>query len=212
MRTISVQQGLNDLKVIQARLERALTEVPFGTLSEGGNIRGWKSVDVYVNAAQSAFDSASALIDNYAELKSKIIQSNAVTKIVIAGEELTVAEAIERKKSIDLKRKLLNVLTSQHSTIMKQLTTANDKVKKDAEAQAAAFFNGKAEKTSAEYTEFVTAYIERNGVKTVDPLRRGQNTIETHIARLQEYIEAFTSQVDLAIVGSNVTTQIEISF
>ena len=53
------------------------------------------------------------------EIKEKIVKSNAETLVTIAGKEMTVAAAIERKESIKYEKKLAEELKNQLNNLFK---------------------------------------------------------------------------------------------
>lgn len=59
---------------------------------------------------QASYDKVMGLISYRHKIKALVVQSNACTKVIVGKEEMTVAEAIERKQSIQYEKDLLEVM------------------------------------------------------------------------------------------------------
>lgn len=57
--------------------------------------------------------------------------SNAVTKVVICGNEMTIAEAIETKSSIKHLQTLLNTMKSQFAEATRSIESINARARRD---------------------------------------------------------------------------------
>lgn len=207
--TLSIAAALNQLKILNARIERATSPQngSFVNIKIGAAVVGppVMTEQDFIAVAQGNWDSATALITNRAKLKAAIVQSNALTQVTIGGERMTVAKAIERKTSIVYEQKLLAILVAQYDSANRTIAQNNERTLQEAHRQAVSFFADKLDKDSQEYGEFVRVYNSRHGSNLLDPLQ-----IATKIQALQKQIEDFESQVDLALTTSNVTTMITV--
>ena len=100
---MSIHQALSELKLLDSRIERAINSGRFiGTkkLVESKVSQTRTTVKDFNVSAKADLESVRALIERRSEIKSKIVASNAKTKVTIGGTKYTVAEAIERKSSI----------------------------------------------------------------------------------------------------------------
>ena len=124
---MSIHQALSELKLLDNRIERAISSGRFiGTkkLVESKVSQTRTSVKEFNERAKADLDSVRALIERRSAIKSKIVASNATTKVIIGGTEYTVAEAIERKElqldAIEKLRQLRNeVMTEFHERELK---------------------------------------------------------------------------------------------
>jgi hypothetical protein len=204
VQTISIADALNRVKVLNARIQAAQA-APFVALSSADRIPGFASPAAAELAIRAAYQSVTGLISNYAKLKAAIVQSNAVTQVTLAGQTMTVAAAIERKKSIVFEQTLLQNLTAQFQQTQRTVDSMNTQAAAAAEKQAIAFFGDKADKTGAEYAQFVASYLRTHQSNMIDPIG-----IEHVIVQLNSNIQDFLAQVDLTLTTSNVGTMIEI--
>ena len=122
---------------------------------------------------------------------------------------MTVAEAIERKNSIDYDRGLLLELENQYNDATSTVISNNKRV----DAKVDELINtlvGKdsSKKLSKEDQEAVERpYRDKNEYELVDPIG-----IYNKIVALENEIDEFESNVDTALVLSNATTFVELDF
>jgi hypothetical protein len=105
---MTVTRALAELKLLDSRINRTINGATFGGILVGNKVSaGLTSVDDIEKRAKADFQSVKALINSRNEIKSAIVKSNSVVEVEIAGVKLTVAEAIERKTSIQYENNLL---------------------------------------------------------------------------------------------------------
>jgi hypothetical phage-related protein len=208
---ITVTKALSDLNVLTGRIEKETdkltvlsTKLKFKNVLKDKNI----NVDDFKNEVKANYQSILDLIKNRDIIKSAIILSNAKTKVVIAGKEYTIAEAIDKKNRIALETDLLMKLKSEFVTKSKQVTNFNDKLEAQIDKEREIMLSGDNAKNkdivkTAE--ELATAKRESNSVELVDPLN-----IEKVINELEDGIMSFKAEVDQQLSVSNAITLIEI--
>ena len=110
---MSVHRGLSELKLYNNKII-TLNSGSFVVANKQSNKTiGGRSVEDVNNLIKGNFDSMVALIENRKRIKDAIVKSNAVTNVTVAGKVMTVAEAIERKASVEFERNFLRVLQNQ---------------------------------------------------------------------------------------------------
>lgn len=208
--TMTLHKALAERSIIEDRIETILDNSMFCCSNRASNKKvGGVTLDQFEKNAHSNFDKVSDLISRYSALVQGIHQSNAITKVVICGEEYTVAEAISIKdRGIDVKRSLLNALTNQYNVAMRNIQSFNEA---DVFAKADKFISdmsisGK-DADPAYVAKMRDDYIEKNSYELVDPLG-----IRGKIEELQNWIDGFTSEVDSALSVSNAVTTITIEY
>ena len=149
------------------------------------------------------------LISNRNALKSAIIKSNATTKVTINNKTMTVAEAIERKKSIQYEETLLKEMKNQYENAKSIIKIENRKVNaKVSELLAALIGKDTSDKKTNELQETIEkAYIDKNEYELTDSI-----SISKKIEELETEIENFKAAADTSLVISNSTTTIEVDF
>ena len=200
---MTIHAALAELKKLDQRINRAIRNGRFV-----GTIKGQKSNEKVQNTvetreefkvtAKAAFDSATDLIKRRNEIKKAITLSNATTKTKVGEKEMTVAEAIEMKTSIEYKKDLKRALDIQYSSAIATIERANEKVESNMDRILESM--GKDANK-----EFIDNYRATYSYSVVDPI-----SIKEKIEELSKEIEDFESNVDIALSVSNATTFITI--
>ena len=131
MRKITITEALNELKLYDSKINKAISSASFiGAKKKTNDKIGVVPTDKFISNAKAALQSVQDLIRNRNILKAAIVESNARTMLEVAGLKMTVAEAIERKTSIDYDKELLLAMKSQYATATATVRKENDKVDK----------------------------------------------------------------------------------
>lgn len=163
------------------------------------------SVDRFREEAIKDFQGITDLMKVRDELKEKVVQSNAVTIVKIGNDSMTVAQAIERKRSIALKESLLNRLKTTYSNAQLRLNKANNEFEAKLDASRATYF-GRDKAPTAEQVAVVENPVRLTHTPSlVDPL-----DLAAKISALEEEIDDFKSNVDFTLSESNARTEIEV--
>lgn len=202
----TVAELLVELKLIDKRIAKAHQSALFVGVQSGNKIpQGYKDLEEFKAKIKSSAQSVADLIERRNLIKSTIVLSNARTQVTIAGKGMSVAEAIERKTSIQYQKTTLQVMVDQFGKTTKAINAANADVKQRLD-QLLAISVAKDSKTADEDTKMLTkTFMETNEVTLVDPLE-----ILKVIEKLQVEIDEFESNVDLALSASNAVTQTEL--
>lgn len=210
MATYSITRALNELKLLDVRINRAIGEANLATIQIGKKlIGGHLTTEAYTTAATASFDSVKSLIARRNEIKSKIVMSNAVTTVKFpSGTEMSVAEAIERKSSIVYDKTLLVTLRNQYNGAINTLVRENQNVKIQLEKRIENILGkGDALKgKDAEIEQITKSFNAENEAKFIDPIG-----LKDKIDKLTETIEEFENEVDFILSESNTRTDIEVS-
>lgn len=207
-RRISITEALNELKLYDAKITKAITNVKYvGATKKSSDKVGVFKRETFDANAKSGYQSVTDLIANRNKLKSAVVQSNAVTEIEVAGKKMTVAEGIERKSSIEYEEALLDELKRQYSsasdTVMRENLKVDNQINKLLEA-----YHGKdtdKKPSKEDYAAITEPFREKNEFEMVDPIN-----IFDKITKLEEEIDAFKSEIDTRLVLSNAVTFIEV--
>lgn len=163
-----------------------------------------KLEDFKTNAIAS-IQKIKALIKRRNRIKSAIVQSNAITDLVIGNKTYKVAEAIERKESIKYEKELLIELESQYAKAIRVVNNENSKVDRTIDSMYETILGrDNAGKISVEADEF-KEYRNKNEWELVDPLE-----VENLIKEMRDEIMEFEMNVDYALSEKNALTKIKI--
>lgn len=206
---MNVHKALSELKTIDARIEKAMftrfvsSKKHSATKIDGMTIKEWET------AAKANYNSVMDLIERKLALKRAVTLSNATTKVIIAGVEYTVAEAIAMKNNgMTSKQRLLNYLTNQHKHELSEIEFNNKLLEERADKYIESVFGKSEAKTQSEDVKRTREdYIEPQQLELLDPIK-----VEAKCEKLNEEINAFMIEVDSALSVSNALTEITITY
>lgn len=203
MRKMTITEGLAELKLLDSRIRKAInTEFIWAAkkadMTEEQNKK-------YKEVAEGNYASVTELIKNRNAIKSAIVKSNAVTMVKVNGSEMTVAEAIERKSAIEYERSLLCSFRDQFAGTKNTVERQNARVQERIDNMLSQIASsGKNDIAEAQKIMSET-YMANNGWGMFDPLDLAEK-----IKALDEQIDGFEKDVDIALSMSNAITTIEI--
>ena len=204
--TMSIHRALSELKTLKDRIPKAIQEADFiATDRKSAQKINGLSIEDYEKTIQASFDKAVSLIERRNELKDAIVQSNAITEVVVAGETMTVAKAIERKSSIVYEEKLLSMMVAKRRMAINKLSMENDTLPSRLEDYLTAILGNKEHAKKEEVELHTKSFMERNEYVLIDPLK-----IDKRIEEWEERISSFKAEVDAVLSESNAITKITI--
>ena len=193
---ITITRALTELKTLDSRIQKGISSATF--VSYCGQFH--KPSPQSKNAKQT-LQKITDLLERRKLIKSRIVMSNAVTKVVICGNEMTIAEAIETKSSIKHLQTLLNTMKSQFAEATRSIESINARARRDLDSKTVI---GN-ENDNIDIEEFSTKFMKMHGVDLYDPIN-----VQTEIERIENYITEFESQVDFVLTEKNSTVYIQI--
>lgn len=203
MRQITVTEGLVELKTLDKRIYKAM-EKEFIAVYMNSE-KDSEKVKEFSKSAKANYQSVVDLIDERAKVKAAIVKSNAETEVTIGGKTMTVAEAIEKKSSIEYQKilhdKLKRAYADAVSISVKQNNVVEGKIDRLLEALVSS------DKTVSAEDQKHTAeiYMESNGCFVSDPIG-----IQNEVDKLDKEITTFEAEVDTVLSISNAKTFITI--
>ena len=210
MRRISITEALNELKLYDSKINKAIANAKLVSATKKSSDKvGVFGRDEFTERAKSSYQSVTDLIANRNALKSAIVKSNAVTEVTINEKVMTVAEAIERKNSIDYDVSLLNEMKRQYVTATDTVNKENKKVDNKVDELIATLVgkdsDKKLDKDAIEAVE--SPYRQKNEFELVDPIG-----IFDEMLKLEADIDGFRANCDITLAVANATTFIEVDF
>lgn len=206
MKKITIHRALTELKNLDDRINNAirLAAVVLPNRKANDKISG-VSVEEFKKQMQGSYDKVNGLIKYRNQLKSAIVQSNAETKVKVAGEEMTVAQAIERKDSISYEESLLHSIQQQYRNAIARVAKENDALPAKLETYLVNILGSKEKQSEEEVNMHTETFMKRNEYEIIDPINALKVATE-----LEDRINEFKSEVDAVLSESNATTFIEI--
>lgn len=177
-------------------------------------VDGYQTPTQFDNGAIAKWQSLEDLEKRYLNICAAIHASNAVTMVTIAGLPMTVAEALARKEFLGTKKtsglidSILNSLELQYRQAQSELNNQNARVETALNTVLTNTLGTKEQRASlpAETIANVTVpYLKLNGWVIRDPIGLGNK-----LAKKREFVDAFKSEVDIALSESNSITKITI--
>ena len=208
---MTVHKALAELKLLDDRIEKAIKSTLYCVAKKHSDekINGISLVE-FEKQMQGGYDKAVSLIERRKAIKKAVVLSNAVTKVVVAGNEYTVAEAIEMKNhGIEFEQKLMGSIEKQYNCAMAVIKNENGKdLEERADQYVTAIYGQKESKTNtADIEKVKDDFLKSNQYELVDPLK-----VLDKMYTLEEYINNFMAEVDSALSVSNALTEIEIKY
>jgi hypothetical protein len=207
--TMSVTRALVELKRLDDKILRATQQgtyvaVSVGTGSQAKVHNKNGSIENVNSDIQSSFDTVFALSGQRSAIKSAIVKSNAETEVKVSGKTITVAEAIELKRSIELKRNLLRVLQAQYNAANAVVASLNAAVEVAIEANLKTVYGSEKSKVdSTTYDLIAKPQKAAKEASLIDPQR-----ITDKIKALEEEISVVDSELDYTLSEINSRTDI----
>lgn len=113
---MSIHRALIELKLIASKLQAKIQAIKVvGVVDKDGKI-GTQTRDEFEKSVTANVQSIEDLIRRRSVIKNAIVASNAVTKVTVAGKEMTVADAINRKVEIAVMDEMLKAVKQQFTS------------------------------------------------------------------------------------------------
>jgi hypothetical protein len=207
---ITVTRGLAELKTLDSRIQNAIAQGTYVAVVRGSKevpLNAAVSKDELEKTIQASYQQVGDLIKRRDAIKRAIIVANSKTQVSISGATMTVAEAIERKSSIQYTERLINTLQAQYNSATIQANNQNARVEADVEKRVmAAYGNDKGKVTAEQHDLIAKAVKGEQEAKLLDPKK-----IVDQIAVLRREYEDFVTEVDFVLSESNARTEIELA-
>lgn len=211
MTTMSITRALTRAKTIEKQLTRLVESQYVVTLMK----REVDDVsDVFkdnLKMTKSNFDQFNDLFAELNNIKEAVRKSNEVTKVVIGGEELTVADALVYKNTIVYRNNFLDRITRENrnaeSRVEQSKINADTKF---ASVRENLIKNSQGQDVSEDYLKTILTEEERRLKKAIVEVKvSGINNVNEYIEAERKRIDTFLEEVDYVLSESNATTIIE---
>lgn len=205
---MTIHEALAKKKLLAKQIEKLTDNLEIAVVAKASKDvleNGTKKTEFKKNK-KAEYQKIRDLITLRNNISKAIILSNATTSVVIAGQEMTVAEAIDLKSNIYMYSELLMAINDNKTVVMKNLEKMNKTVDKDITTMTNSLMTGDKEKSkSGELESIIKRYKEDNGYEMVEAIDSTKAMVELH-----EFIDDFTLNVDFVLSTSNALTTIEV--
>lgn len=207
---MTIHRALSELKLIDARIEKAINVIePTGLMQVGKPVNGFYAKEDFEKEVNAKYQSVTDLIDRKNDIKSAIVKANGITIVNLGEKTMTIADAINFKTVIVVKKNLINRLTQNHNTVKAKFTKENERINNVALDNAKIMIgkqgDDKVKPNDEDVKNIVEPFVKRNEFHLVDPLK-----VEDLIENLQKEVDEFEAEVDAVLSEINAITVIEI--
>lgn len=207
---MTIHRALAELKLIDSRIEKAINVVePTGLMQLGKPVNGFYSKEEFEKDVKSKYQSVTDLIGRKNSIKSAIVKANGITKVNVSGKEMTIADAINFKTVIAVKKDIILQLQRKHNAVKAKFNQENEKINTVALENAKIMIgkqgDDRVKPNDEDVKNIVEPFVKRNEFHLVDPLK-----IEETIEKLQIEVDEFEVEVDAVLSEINALTEIEI--
>ena len=204
---MTIHRALAELKLIDSKIQRALTEIqPVGGKRKNALVNDIMTEEEFKNKAVGSLQKGTDLIERKNMIKTKIMESNAKTKVTVGKKKMSIAEVIFYKEVITNKQQLLNKLISEKAKVFGNIENHNNMIKNNALQLAQnALGNANVKMDDKDVLAITEPYTDKHKIDFFDTLK-----IDKEIEKLQEEIDLFGTEVDAILSESNAVTIIEV--
>jgi len=121
---MTIHRALAELKLIDSRIEKQISLIePSGLMQKDKLVNNLHTKDSFEKETKAKLQSATDLIERKNKIKSAIVKANGETTVIIGDNAMTIADAINFKTVITVKKNLIDTLTrKQRGNIRRQRT------------------------------------------------------------------------------------------
>ena len=206
---MSVTRGLKELTLLDSRIKHAIQQLQIVDIKQkkyGDKVLTYNmDTSTFAEKARAKYTSVITLINRRQDIKSSIVTSNATTIIQVANREMSVASAIEFKKSISYKRELLGFLRNTRTKINMKIEESRAQIDQQVQKLVETNTGTDRKQNKDDYDTIAKPFIEANELKLVDPIK-----VDEKIDTLELEINSFDADIDIVLTESNSRTEIDI--
>ncbi|WP_221091243.1 hypothetical protein [Deinococcus aquaedulcis] len=224
LQTITITHALKELKLLDSRISARIGSLnAIRVRRHNEPLVAGLSKEQFETQARGAYQAIRALITRREAIKAAVVQSNATTLVTVGNKRMTVAAAVERKRSLEVRRgrhglvdhaptldALVAVLSAQYTQAVNEEATLRAQITRDSEARVAAFLSkdqgkDKGGPSDSNTQEMERLYREANAPVMDDPLN-----LLSEMTAMREAAETFAAEVDRVLDETNATTTIRV--
>lgn len=209
---MSITRALAEIKRLDDRINREIMNGTFVGVTVGKNQlrkmhQGNQTISDAEAAIKGSFQRVDALMRNRERIKAAVVKSNATVEVTIGDRTLTVAEAIELKKSVSLKETYLVQLRRHLQAATINIEAIREKMQQSIDRSIdAVYSSGSTQKvTSEQYDAVAKPQEERSTPALLDPA-----DIASRITALEADVSLVKTELDFVLSESNARTDIDV--
>jgi len=201
---LTITRALVELKTLDSRITKLVDTTSFIAMKTKNKNYNLVEED-YKKNVMASYQSLNDLIARRDSIKNAIVLSNATTQVTVAGKTMTVANAIEFKKTIEYKKKILEIMKKQRQAVTIESENHKQKVQAKIDDNIR-IICGKDTKPDTNTIQTISDGIAKGDpVEIYDPLG-----LDVLIKELEELTGEFTANIDYVLSESNALTKITV--
>ena len=217
MEKMLIAEALDEKDLLTKKIETAIANLEFATVrrEKDKKLRDGRTDEEFTDQVKAAYQSVSDMIDRRNRIAVAIVESNAKTIVKLrSGAEMTVAEAITRKKimttpvdantsNVNLEKKLIKAMESAYVNFSKSLRSLQlDKDNKENDYKAR--LTTREKELGEEDIKAIETLVQGETPVIVDPLN-----LKGLLTEKVEKYNTLAKELETAIKISNASTYIE---
>ena len=208
---ITITEALRERKLLKARIERAIIQAkPFGLVlgdAQKPEQRIYQTSEALVVTCKASVQSVLDMLERYDNLVSEIIKSNASTVVTVAGIEMKVAEAVERRDSMKRREAFVNHIESSLANFATKVGILEREMDAKINKQVA---DTKTEAMDADEIKALTEETTARVKKVSEPKLLDPCDMQGKLVLMKGNVTAFFDELETKLNVSNALTTIEI--
>jgi hypothetical protein len=204
----TITRALAELTTLKDKHQKDLTKLNLIAVKQGAKIRKPNSSydeKSFIDQAKQSYQSILDVERRILEIKNKIDMSNFTTKIKIGETEMTVQEALNMKRLIEVKNSRLVYLKSMKQRAQLDFDAGNEENRRRIEKMSQDQMSSGSVKAGDAEKEIVESVEKIYKMDFIDPV-----DLAKEIEKLENEISEFNNNIDYVLSESNSTTYIEV--
>lgn len=208
---MSITRALTRAKTIEKQLARLVESQFVVTLMKREVDNRTNVYQDNMNMTKANFDQFNDLFAELNNIKAAVRKSNEVTKVVIGGEELSVADALVYKNTIVYRNNFLDRITRENRNAESRVEQSKINYdNKFATVRENFIKSSQGQDVNENYVNTVLTEEERRLKAAIVEVKvSGINNVNEFIEAERKRIDTFLEEVDYVLSESNATTIIE---
>jgi hypothetical protein len=204
----TITRALAELTTLKDKHQKEVNKMNLIAVKQGAKIRKPNSSyneKSFIEQANQSYQSVLDIERRILSIKNQIDASNFTTKIKIGDTEMTVQEALNMKRLIELKQNRLYNLKIMKQRAQTDFDAGNEENRRRIEKMSQDQMSNGSSKAGDAEKEIVESVEKIYKMDFIDPIN-----LSDEIEKLENEIAEFNNNIDYVLSESNSTTYIEV--
>jgi hypothetical protein len=204
----TITRALAELTTLKDKHQKEVNKMNLIAVKQGAKIRrpnSSYSEKSFIEQANQSYQSVLDIERRILSIKNQIDASNFTTKVKIGDTEMTVQEALNMKRLIELKQNRLYYLKTMKQKAQMDFDAGNEENRRRIEKMSQDQMSNGSSKAGDAEKEIVESVEKIYKMDFIDPVN-----LSDEIEKLENEIAEFNNNIDYVLSESNSTTYIEV--